>query len=176
MIVVDVSKARLFINCYLMMHLMTWCYLLCMLNLRCDEPLIRACIRHVKQQAGVDLSGATSWLRFCDLHYSRTSQQQQQQQQREELTGGLPTAAAAHAAGSTGSITAAGQPVVSHGKEEVGRKVVCQHCCQHQAAVCLQWQFSAHASVCKQLYAARNCQYLWLVVHSYVIHFCVSMH
>lgn len=36
-----------------------------------DGGLIRACIRHARQQAGLDLSRANHWLRFIDICYQR---------------------------------------------------------------------------------------------------------
>ena len=40
---------------------------------RDEGVLVNTCIRHVKDQAGIDLSRCTSWLRFVDIQYQRPS-------------------------------------------------------------------------------------------------------
>lgn len=42
---------------------------------RDDEGLKAACIRHVKAQTLLDLTQCHSWIRFCDIHYSREDAQ-----------------------------------------------------------------------------------------------------
>jgi len=36
-----------------------------------DQGLKNACVRHVKAQTLLDLTPCTTWIRFCDVHYSR---------------------------------------------------------------------------------------------------------
>ena len=43
-------------------------YALC----RSDEALISAVTRHAQEQVSLDLSKCTRWLRFLDVHYTRT--------------------------------------------------------------------------------------------------------
>ena len=40
---------------------------------RDEGVLVNTCIRHARDQAGIDLSRCTSWLRFIDVQYQRPS-------------------------------------------------------------------------------------------------------
>ena len=46
---------------------------MCVCSGRSNKPFITAGIRHAKEQIGLDLRPASTWLRFLEVHYQRAA-------------------------------------------------------------------------------------------------------